>query len=370
VLFNARQFALIVLFPVSLSAGVFSLMRFAPELIGEWWFQLGAFALGVAALLVIIPRMIKPVFGLKSMPTGKYREQLEAVEKRLKFQRTDLLLWPTRGGVANAMIVGILPQVRYVMFTDTLLESLTPPELDAVFGHEIGHAHHGHLAYYAVFILLSAMALSGIVGLIDMQAERWGMYAEMSAEVRTLLKIVPLMFMGTYLFIVFGWLSRVCERQADIAGVRAGSCGNMRCSGHEELAGRASDGSVLLAGRASDGERENPSLARPANKTVLCETGIRAMVMALEAVMGMNGLTAADAKKSFAKRWIAWFRSWQHGPPNARIEFLQSLMDKPELAAAHDRKAYRLRWGLALVLIAIILATGTAIGWHELWRQM
>jgi hypothetical protein len=94
------------------------------------------------------------------------------------------------------------------------------------------------------------------------------------------------------------------------------------------------------------------------------------MVMALEVVMGMNGMSDSDANRSFAKRWIAWFRSWQHGPPNARIEFLQSLMDKPELALAHDRKAYRVRLIIALVLIAIILAIGTAIGWHELWRQM
>ena len=40
-----------------------------------------------------------------------------------------------------------------------ILEELPPDELDAVFGHEVGHAKHGHIWLYAAFLLLSTTVL-------------------------------------------------------------------------------------------------------------------------------------------------------------------------------------------------------------------
>lgn len=44
--------------------------------------------------------------------------------------------------VANAMSLGWLPGLRYVVITDYLLDGLTEPEIDAVLAHELGHARH------------------------------------------------------------------------------------------------------------------------------------------------------------------------------------------------------------------------------------
>src|SRR5207248_939143 len=38
---------------------------------------------------------------------------------------------------------------------------------------------------------------------------------------------------GAYIFVVFGFLSRRCERQADLYGCRAVSCTGGDCLGHE-----------------------------------------------------------------------------------------------------------------------------------------
>ena len=70
-------------------------------------------------------------------------------------------MWDTRGGVANAMVAGPLPWVRYVFLSDRLLDELTPGEVEAVFGHEVGHVRHGHFFFYAAFMLLSVAALIG-----------------------------------------------------------------------------------------------------------------------------------------------------------------------------------------------------------------
>ncbi len=49
--------------------------------------------------------------------------------------------------VANAMNLGWLPGLRYVVVTDYLLDGLTEEETDAVLAHELGHArHHDTLA--------------------------------------------------------------------------------------------------------------------------------------------------------------------------------------------------------------------------------
>src|SRR6185437_8635259 len=64
-----------------------------------------------------------------------------------------------RNGMGNAMVIGIVPWVRYVVFTDRLLEDFTPEEIEAVFGHEIGHIRHHHMLYYLGFLTASVIVL-------------------------------------------------------------------------------------------------------------------------------------------------------------------------------------------------------------------
>ena len=68
-----------------------------------------------------------------------------------------------------------------------------------------------------------------------------------------------------YLFVVFGFLSRTCERQADIDGARAVSCGHPACDGH-------STDTPLSVGRGP-----------------VCGTGARTMARALERVVLTGG---------------------------------------------------------------------------------
>jgi STE24 endopeptidase len=340
VLFQARQFALLILFPVVLFASQLTLLRYFPELTNTLEYQIGSF-LAICGMLVLLPRLAKPLLGWKSLPTGKHRDQLDATGKRLGFRRTDLLIWPTHGAVANALILGVIPQARYVVFTDRIFELLDPPELDAVFGHEVGHAHHGHLAYYALFLLFSAFSLSLAFAVIQTLLAESGWLPEDWQEAYWAL---PIIVMGSYLFVVFGWLSRSSERQADISGAKAASCGNPACEGHNSE-------TILGNGRT------------------LCPTGVRSMIQALELVIGSHGLDS-ESSNSLWKRWMAWFRSWQHGAPNVRIAFLLDLIEKPELAAQHDRKSFGLRVTLIAILFGIVVASGSAIGWNEMWKLL
>ncbi len=345
VFFHLRQFLLIVGLPVGLCAAQQSLTRVAPNLVATDAYQLG-FVLAFVAVFLFLPRVLKPALGLRTLPPGPIRDRLEATAKRLGIRYTDLLVWPTRGAVANAMVAGVIPWARYVVFTDRLLEGLTPDELDAVFGHEAGHVRHRHIPYYAGFLVLSAAAATGVAIAADkLLAEfGWTLPAEWSGWAA-----VPLLALaGAYLFVVFGLLSRRCEQQADVYGCRAGSCLNPRCQGHDET--------TVLA----------------PNGRGLCPTGVGALVRALDRVSDLNGGDGPAARASWGvmKRAWAWMKAWQHGPVSARIEFLLRLSENVALGDRVDQHSLRFRIGLGIALMAVVALLSTIVGWSEMWRLM
>src|SRR5439155_13691310 len=96
-----------------------------------------------------------------------------------------------------------------------------------------------------------------------------------------------------YLFVVFGYLSRRCERQADVYGCRTVSCRRLDCVGHD-------DGPELAAGAGA-----------------LCPTGVRTFIYALEKVAQINGISRDRP---------GFLQSWQHGSIARRVAFLYGLL--------------------------------------------
>jgi STE24 endopeptidase len=99
--------------------------------------------------------------------------------------------------VANAMITGVLPSLRYVLITDYLLDNLDDDELEAIVAHEIGHGRQHHL-----------LAKTGAwLGLIVV-------WAVAVAVLPGALGVVPLvLFLG--LFVVHGRVGVLLEQKAD-----------------------------------------------------------------------------------------------------------------------------------------------------------
>src|SRR4029077_1449988 len=110
----------------------------------DWAFPIASGIL-VISMFVGLPWILRLALGLKPLPPGPTRDRLERCAVRLRFRCSNILLWNTHGGIANAMVAGIVPWLRYVVLTDRLVEELTPQEVEAVFGHEIGHVKHRHM---------------------------------------------------------------------------------------------------------------------------------------------------------------------------------------------------------------------------------
>ncbi|MBA4186937.1 MAG: hypothetical protein C0467_02860 [Planctomycetaceae bacterium] len=344
-LHHLRQFALMVMLPVVLFVTQQTLARFAPDLTQTDGYRLASVAV-VPVLILFMPLLIKPLLGLKSMPVGVHRARLETLAARLHFRCTDFLLWSTHGATANAMIVGLLPRVRYVIFTDRILDELPPDELDAVFGHEVGHAKHGHIWLYALFLGLSMTVLAAVLLLLDQQLGAAGV--KLPEWAKDWIALPPVMLVAIYIFLVFGYLSRRCERQADVYGCRAVSCMNPDCRGHDET--------TVYPDRAQG----------------LCPTGIRTFVRALDRVGLVNSHgdpepeTERQSFRQLVKGFFGWLRAWQHSTMSRRVAFLLSLIGEPERERRFQRSVTVMRWALILGLLGVLYALGDAVGWHEL----
>lgn len=349
---NLGRITLLVGLPVGLFVAQQGLARVDPDVAKENWYRAASLAV-VPVLILLMPVVIKPLLGLHPLPAGPTRDRLRAVARRLHFRCTDFLLWPTHSSAANAMIVGLVPRVRYVIFTDRILDEMPPDELEAVLGHEIGHAKHGHIWYYAVFLMLSVAAIAAGLLLLG-QAIEAAISVEQARQIKAYLEwvaLVPVAVLAGYVFLVFGFVSRRCERQADVYGCRAVSCGNPACTGH------------------------GPDTVYPERAAGLCPTGIRTCARALERVHHMNG---GDPDESSGRRSVrgllraaaGWLRAWQHSTMPRRVAFLRWLIDDPSRERRFQVGVKVLRWGLVVVLAAALAVLGTAAGWQKLLDAM
>src|SRR5262249_33687471 len=141
------------------------LLRVFPSLEENPYFALGMLAT-LPVIFCLLPLALKHLLGLKPLPPGPLRDRLETCARRLKFRHNDILLWDTHNTLGTAMIApGLLPIFRFVMLTDLLIQKLTPAEIEAVFGHEMGHVKHRHMPFYMGFLAVSVMVVAGVWGL-------------------------------------------------------------------------------------------------------------------------------------------------------------------------------------------------------------
>lgn len=353
VLHNLRQFALLVMLPVAFVVAQQTLGRFAPETTRSALFKAASLAV-MPCVILLLPLVLKPLLGLKSMPAGPLRDRFEALAARLDFRYADFLLWHTHGTAANAFITGLLPRVRYVVFTDRILEDMPADELEAVFGHEVGHAKHGHIWLYAAFLMLSLAVLAALGLLLEKRlnaatGDDWVRLRTWLDSFKTWLLLPPLGLVVGYLFVVFGTLSRRCERQADLYGSKAVSCADPACAGHDA----------------------NTAYAPGAR--CLCPTGLYTFARALDRVRELNGMEYDAGGRSLRHLLRAawgWVRAWQHGPLSRRIAYLRNLATRMADEPRFQSRLFAFKCVLMLSLAAALVALGEAVGWKDLFDAL
>lgn len=273
------------------------LERWSVEQIGPVAVVIGSLAIA-AGLVLALPWVLIRLWRARPPADPVLAERFAALARAAGVRVAGLLLWPAGGGrFHNAMMIGVLPRLRWVLVTADLAHDFASGELAAVLGHELGHARHRHLWLYLLFActvgLASWLAASPVADAIG----RMPGFDVLPGPVRD--AVAAVLLLGLCWRLAFGVLSRLCERQADLAGA--------------ELAGgaRAMQGALLALARCAGHDPDTPN--------------------------------------------------WRHYTLRQRIAWLERLADDPGEGARHHRRVATAWWllaGLAAGLLAVAFLHG------------
>lgn len=210
-----------VLIGLPLAAGMLWIMGSAGRL---WWLWAWGAWMGFNLLaLVLYPTLIAPLFNtFKPLADATLEARVQALMAKCGFYAKGFFVMDgsRRSGHANAYFTGFGAAKRVVFF-DTLLDKLSPGEVEAVLAHELGHFKHKHVLKRIV--LMFAVSLAGFALLGWLSSRIWfytafGVQPLMSAPndaaaLLLFLLIVPVF--GSFVSPVFAGLSRRHEFQAD-----------------------------------------------------------------------------------------------------------------------------------------------------------
>ena len=131
--------------------------------------------------------------------------------KNAHFRHAGMRLWSILPNATTAAIIGVVPQFRYVMFTEGLLRDLSPDAIEAVLAHEIGHSYRKHLILYP-FVIFGMLACVSLYSLFFSD-----FFPDMSPSLMPLTIFIPYaIIIALYFRFVFGFFSRQFEREADL----------------------------------------------------------------------------------------------------------------------------------------------------------
>jgi len=265
---------------------------------------------GAGLIFLLSPFILRRIWLTRSLPEGPLRNRLESFCKQIKIGYRDILLWDTYSAVANAAVMGLLRPVRYVMLSDALIENMSDEQIEAVFGHEAGHVKHHHIIYLLLFVIGSCLWMALLLSCARFFWDNLGAKMVMVTDNQGWFISATFLLLAVGWLILFGWVSRRFERQADIhaaqtvAQARGENCLPEKLQAH----------------------------------------GAAIMSVALQRIAMLNGISMHA-------------RSWRHSSIASRMAFLQSLtMENGKYA-----RFCRLVKALKIFTIGLVL-TGIAGG--------
>jgi STE24 endopeptidase len=252
----------------------------------------------IAIVMIFAPELLRRVLHTQRLPDSNLRTRLEALCVRTGMRYRDILLWRTNHNMGNAAVMGLLPRMRYILLSDVLLETMTDQQIEAVFAHEIGHVKHWHMGWYVVLIATIVLVIFGPAQMIGTQLDKWHRPAWLNDDL-----ITGIIGIGGFM-LVFGYLSRWFERQADVFAART--------------------------------IQQEQSFAQP---SFVGPHGAMTFASALYRVAIINNIPLAA-------------RNFTHGSIADRMNYVQSLGADPSRTMRFDRSMFLLYGIMILILLA------------------
>jgi len=189
-----------------------------------WWLWSFTFIFGVVIALNMFFPTVRALFFDKVTPleNSELRTKIEELMSKTGFVSSGVFVSDAskRDTRLNAYFGGLGKTKRVVLF-DTLIEKLSPSELIAVLGHELGHFAHGDL--YKNIAMVGAM-LFGMFALFGNIPD--SLYLELgvapSPHVGMILFLLLLPMVSFMVMPLMGMMSRHNEYEADRMGAQLG----------------------------------------------------------------------------------------------------------------------------------------------------
>lgn len=212
-----KQGVVSVLLGAPLAALVLWLMAHAGT---AWWLWAWGAVIGFAVLMMwAYPALIAPLFNKFSPLEDQALEtRIRRLLERTGFSFGGVMVMDgsRRSSHGNAYFTGMGGNKRIVFF-DTLLERLSPEEIEAVLAHELGHFRRRHIR--SRFIITASLSLIGLAVLGWLAGEPW-FYSGLGVERMSLATALLLFLMVSPVFTfviqpLLAWSMRRHEFEAD-----------------------------------------------------------------------------------------------------------------------------------------------------------
>ena len=191
---------------------------------GLWWLWAWGAWMGFNLLvLVLYPTLIAPLFNkFEPLADESLKARVQALMARCGFAAKGLFVMDgsRRSAHANAYFTGFGAAKRVVFF-DTLLNKLSPGEVEAVLAHELGHFKHKHVQKRIASMFALSLAAFALLGWLASQSwfyTAFGVRPSMAAPNDALALLLFLLIVPVFGFFVsplFARLSRKHEFEAD-----------------------------------------------------------------------------------------------------------------------------------------------------------
>jgi STE24 endopeptidase len=190
----------------------------------QWWlWAWGTWVVFNLLLMVAYPTVIAPLFNkFEPLADEDVKTRVQALMQRCGFAAKGLFVMDgsKRSAHGNAYFTG-LGAAKRVVFFDTLLNKLTPGEIEAVLAHELGHFKHQHVKQRMV--MMFAVSLVGFALLGWLSNQTWfytalGVTPHLGAPSDALALLLFMLVVPVYSSFVsplMAQLSRKHEFQAD-----------------------------------------------------------------------------------------------------------------------------------------------------------